>query len=95
MVALISGDAGTVAAAALTVQAAEAVEMSEELPAGTAGVAVVVAAGSVEVVEVEAVGSVEAFGHQLLCAKAGGAVQSQVSAEGYAVPAPFSGAGLL
>lgn len=119
MVALVSGAAGTVAATALTVQDAEAVEMSEVVPAGNAEVAGTAevageeeavgtaevaeeeeAVGTVEVAEEEeeAAGTVEvveAFVRQLLCATAGGAAWSQVSAECFVVPAPFSGAGLL
>lgn len=104
MVALVSGAADTVAATALTVQDAGAVEMSEVVPAETAEVAGTVevadaeAVGTVEVAEVEAGGTVEvvdAFGHQLLCAMAGEAVCSRVSAECFVVPSPFYGAGLL
>lgn len=52
MVALVSGAAGTVAATALTVQGAEAVEMLESMPAGTVEVAdTVVAADIVGVAE--------------------------------------------
>lgn len=74
----------------VSVRAAEAVELSEVgAPAGTA-----VAAGTAEAAEVEAVGTAEvdeAFGLQLLCAKAGGPVVCcQVFAEGSVVPAPFS-----
>lgn len=95
MVALVSGAAGTVAATALTVQAAEAVDMSEVEPAGT-----VEEAGTGEAVEVEAVGTVgtvevvEAFGRQPLCAVAGGVACYQVSAACFVVPAPFSVADL-
>lgn len=87
MVALVSGTGGTVSETALSVQAAEAVEMSEVVPAGTAEVAEVGAGGSVEVVE--------ALGHQLLCAVAGGAACSLIFAGCFVVPAPFSGVGLL
>lgn len=93
MVALVSGAAGTVAATALIVQGAEAVEMSEAAPAGT-----VVAAGTAEVAEVEAAGTVEvveASGCQLPCALAGGAACFPVFAERFAAQAQFSGAGLL
>lgn len=93
MVAPVSGAAGIVAATALIVQDAEAVEMSGGVPAGT-----VVAAGTAEVAEVEAVGTVEvgeASGHQLLCGLAGGAACFLVSAEHFAAQAQFSGAGLL
>lgn len=85
--------AGTVVAAG-TAEVAGTVEV-----AGTAEVAETVeVAGTVEVAEVEADGTVEAveaLGRQLLCAMAGGAVRSRVSAERFVVPAPFSGAGLL
>lgn len=76
----------------MVVQVAEAVETSEVVPAETA-----VAAGTVEVAEVEAAGSVEvaeAFGRRLLCASAGGAACSRVSAACFVVPAPFSVAAL-
>lgn len=99
MVALVSGAAGTVAATALTVQDAEAVAMSEMAPDGTVVAAETAeVAETVEVAEVEAAGTVEvveALGRQLLCAAAGGAVCSQVSAECFVAPALFSGAGLL
>lgn len=99
MVALVSGAAGTVAASALTVQDAEAVAMAEVVPAETVVLAGTdVAAGTAEVAVVEAVGTVEvveALGHQLLCAMEGGIACSQVSAEGFVVPAQFSGAVLL
>lgn len=99
MVALVSGAAGTVAASALTVQDAEAVAMAEVVPAETVVLAETdVAAGTAEVAVAEAVGTVEvveALGHQLLCAVEGGIACSQVSAEGFVVPAQFSGAVLL
>lgn len=70
--------------------------MSEVVPAGTVVLAGTdVAAGPAEVAEVEAVGTVEvveALGHQLLCAMAEGIACSRVSAEGFVVPAQFSGA---
>lgn len=87
----------------MVVQVAEAVETFEVVPAetavaaGTVEVAEVEAAGSVEAAEVEAAGSVEvaeAFGRRLLCASAGGAACSRVSAACFVVPAPFSVAAL-
>lgn len=87
MAVLVSGAAGPAAGTARTVQDAVVVEMSEVVPDGTAEAAEAVVVGRVEVAE--------AFGHQPLCAMAGGTACCLVSGECFVVPAQFSAAALL